>query len=263
MDQLGPVEDGESGEIYIGGPGVAIGYLNCPDLTKERFVPNPVWSDREMVPRLYRTGDFGRITAAGEVEYLGRIDSQVKSHDARIGGKIEQVVFPWVNSALLNEYAYELEAETAKLTKLKQISFKNVYKQVMTDPLYKNSLFNMSGTFILGGLGFVFWIIVARLYKTEQVGIATTLISIMALLSSLTILGLGSSLMRHLPKSTHKNELINSSFVIVMLVTLLASVIFLLGLQIFSPQLLFLRSNLFYIISFTIVYNFLFLEYSC
>ncbi len=120
----------------------------------------------------------------------------------------------------------------------------------MTDPLYKNSLFNMAGTFILGGLGFVFWIIIARLYKTEQVGVATTLISIMALLSSLTILGLGSSLMRHLPKSVHKNELINSSFVIVMLVTLLASVIFLLGLQIFSPQLLFLRSNLFYIFSF-------------
>ena len=122
----------------------------------------------------------------------------------------------------------------------------------MTDPLYRNSLFNMTSTFILGGLGFIFWIIIAHLYKTENVGIATTLISIMTLLSSFTILGLNSSLTRYLPKSTNKNELINSSFVIVTIVTLLASVIFFLGLQIFSPQLLFLQSNIFYIISFII-----------
>jgi len=123
---------------------------------------------------------------------------------------------------------------------------------IMTDPLYKNSIFNMASTFILGGVGFVFWIIVARLYKTEEVGIATTLISIMTLLNSLTVMGLNSSLNRYLPKSTHKNELISSSFVIVTLVTLVACVIFLLGLQLFLPQLLFLRSNIFYMISFTI-----------
>jgi O-antigen/teichoic acid export membrane protein len=130
------------------------------------------------------------------------------------------------------------------------MSFKVNPKQIMTDPLYRNSLFNMASTFILGGLGFVFWIIIARLYKTENVGIATTLISIMTLLSSFTILGLNVSLNRYLPKSTSKNDLINSSFVIVTFVTILASSLFLLGLPLFSPQLLFLRSNLFYGISF-------------
>ena len=110
----------------------------------------------------------------------------------------------------------------------------------------------MASTFILGGLGFVFWIIIARLYKPENIGIATTIISLMALLSSFTILGLNSSLNRYLPKSANKNELINSSFVIVTLVSLLASVIFLLGVHIFSPQLIFLRSNPFYLISFTL-----------
>jgi len=110
----------------------------------------------------------------------------------------------------------------------------------------------MASTFILGGLGFVFWIIIARLYKPEEVGIATTLISLMTLLSSFTMLGLNSSLNRYLPKSANKKELINSSFVIVTFVTLLASVIFLLGVQIFSPQLIFLRSNPFYLISFTL-----------
>ncbi len=130
------------------------------------------------------------------------------------------------------------------------MNLKIIYKHIMTDPLYRNSLFNMASTFILGGLGFIFWIIIARLYKTESVGIATTLISIMTLLSSFTILGLNVSLNRYLPKSTQKNELINSTFVIVTIVTFLSTAVFLLGLQFFSPQLLFLRSNLFYSISF-------------
>lgn len=131
-----------------------------------------------------------------------------------------------------------------------KMNLKIIYKHIMTDPLYRNSLFNMASTFILGGLGFIFWIIIARLYKTESVGIATTLISIMTLLSSFTILGLNVSLNRYLPKSTQKNELINSTFVIVTIVTFLSTAVFLLGLQFFSPQLLFLRSNLFYSISF-------------
>lgn len=132
------------------------------------------------------------------------------------------------------------------------MDFRNLYKHTMTDPLYKNSLFNMASTFILGALGFVFWIIVARLYKTEDVGIATTLISVMTLLSSLTIMGLNVSLNRYLPQSSNKNELINSSLIIIMIVTIIASAIFFSGLQIFSRELLFLRSNVFYIFSFTI-----------
>jgi amino acid adenylation domain-containing protein len=256
------VEHGESGEICIGSPGVAIGYLNHSDIKKDRFIPNPVWHDREILPHLYRTGDLGHITPSGEIEYLGRFDAQVKVHDYRIErGDIEQVVLAEANTGPLKVYTpvsgfeggavSELEAGSSRLRILKQINVKNIYQHAITDPLYKNSIFNMSGTFILGGLGFVFWIIIARLYKAEDVGIATTLISLMTLLSGLTIMGLHSSLTRYLPKSVNKNELINSSFVIVTLVALLASTIFFLGLPIFSPQLIFIRSNIFYIISFT------------
>lgn len=275
-DQLQPVKDGKSGEIYIGGLGVAIGYINRPDLTKNRFISNPVWRDREIVPRLYRTGDLGRITPSGEIEYLGRNKAQVKINSNCIEyGSTEQfaltqvitaplvaVALPLTSSAPFMDFASappfetsaisELEVETPKQRMFNQRNFINIYKHIMTDPLYRNSLFIMASTFILGGLGFVFWIIIARLYKTEDVGIATTLISIMTLLNSLTVMGLNSSLNRYLPKSVHKNELINSSFVIVTFVTLMACVIFLLGLPIFSPQLVFLRSNLFYIISFTL-----------
>ncbi|WP_372405069.1 Pls/PosA family non-ribosomal peptide synthetase [Streptomyces luteireticuli] len=83
-DELRQVADGESGEICVGGPGVAIGYLNRPELTAERFLPNPVERDRAEVPRIYRTGDRGRLTPAGEIEYLGRVDTQVKIRGYRI-----------------------------------------------------------------------------------------------------------------------------------------------------------------------------------
>jgi non-ribosomal peptide synthetase-like protein len=77
------VARGEAGEICIGGPGVAQGYVNRPELTATKFVPNPFEIDKEGA-RLYRTGDLGRIAPNGEIEYLGRIDSQVKIRGYRI-----------------------------------------------------------------------------------------------------------------------------------------------------------------------------------
>ena len=79
---LRPVPPGAAGEICIGGPGVAVGYVNRPELTAEKFVPDP-FSDRPGA-RLYRTGDLGALTPAGEIEYRGRIDTQVKVRGYRI-----------------------------------------------------------------------------------------------------------------------------------------------------------------------------------
>ncbi|WP_220209256.1 lipopolysaccharide biosynthesis protein [Reticulibacter mediterranei] len=128
--------------------------------------------------------------------------------------------------------------------------FHALWWHMRTDPLYRNSLFNMASTFLLGGLGFVFWIIIARLYQPEYVGIATTLISIMTLLGNVTILGLNSSLNRYLPKAPYQHERIHSSFALVTAASILASTCFLLGVHIFSPQLVFLRSHPLYIFSF-------------
>ena len=149
-----------------------------------------------------------------------------------------------------------LKTETSKLWVFSKWDLKKFFKHVITNSLYRNSIFGMASIFILSGLGFVFWIIIAHLFKTENVGIATTLISIMTLLSSFTIMGLDSSLTRYLPKSSNRNELISSSFIIVTIATLLSSVIFFLGLTVFSPQLVFLRSNVFYILSFIIFTTF-------
>ena len=88
---LNPVPVGVPGELCISGDGLARGYLNQPDLTSERFIHNP-FSD---VPnaRMYKTGDLARYLPDGKIEYLGRLDEQVKVRGYRIEpGEIESTL---------------------------------------------------------------------------------------------------------------------------------------------------------------------------
>lgn len=94
-----PVPPGAPGEIVVGGAGVALGYLNRPALTAERFVPDPLDPAGR---RLYRSGDLGRLLPDGTLEHLGRIDDQVQVRGFRIEpGEIRHVLLedPAVSAA--------------------------------------------------------------------------------------------------------------------------------------------------------------------
>lgn len=99
---LRPVPPGISGELYLGGDGLARGYLNQPEMTAGRFIANPFKPDSDA--RMYKTGDLVRYLPSFEIEYLGRIDNQVKIRGFRIElGEIETVLLshPSVDEAVV------------------------------------------------------------------------------------------------------------------------------------------------------------------
>ena len=90
-----PVPIGVAGELHIGGAGLARAYKGRPQLTKEKFIPNPFENRRSLVPRdmLYKTGDLARYLPDGNIEFLGRVDQQVKIRGLRLEvGEIEAVL---------------------------------------------------------------------------------------------------------------------------------------------------------------------------
>ena len=86
-----------------------------------------------------------------------------------------------------------------------------LWNHFCTDSLFRNSVYLIISTGVMAGLGFFFWIIVARLYPTEQIGLATTMISIMGLITSFSLLGINIGIIRYLPKAKKKNESMQAS----------------------------------------------------
>ncbi len=87
-EALQPCGEGETGELFVGGAGLARGYLKRPELTAQRFITDPA-----NAARLYRTGDLGRRLENGDIEYLGRMDQQVQLRGFRVElGEIESVL---------------------------------------------------------------------------------------------------------------------------------------------------------------------------
>jgi amino acid adenylation domain-containing protein len=105
--QLQPTPIGVTGEMYIGGACLARGYLKRPDITAERFIPHPF--SRNPGERLYKTGDLAYYRANGEIEYLGRLDLQIKLRGFRIEPEeIEAALnqYPQIQQSVVDLYEF-------------------------------------------------------------------------------------------------------------------------------------------------------------
>ncbi|MCX7366088.1 MAG: thioester reductase domain-containing protein, partial [Alphaproteobacteria bacterium] len=144
--QGAPVPIGATGELCIGGDGLARGYVNAPELTEERFVANPFRPGE----RMYRTGDFARYLADGCIVWLGRIDQQVKIHGYRVElGEIETalrtiagirdaVVTTWVDGGGDKQIVAHLVADAAMTDSVAGIRerLKDLLPQAVIPPFY-------------------------------------------------------------------------------------------------------------------------------
>ena len=112
-DHGAPVSPGQSGELWIGGAGVARGYIGRPDLTAERFLPDPFLAD---TTHMYRTGDLVRRNADRSIVFIGRLDGQVKLRGHRIElGEVEAVLSAHPNIAEAVTQVHEFGTDDSRL----------------------------------------------------------------------------------------------------------------------------------------------------
>ena len=134
---------------------------------------------------------------------------------------------------------------------IKALTSKEGLKSLYGVSLYRNAVYLMLGRAVTAVLGLVFWILAARFYSASDVGLASAIIAAAGLLSLLATLGLDYGLIRFLPNSGEKSNItINSTFTITGLLSIIFALIFLAGLSLWSPALLFLRQNLIWLIAF-------------
>jgi amino acid adenylation domain-containing protein len=150
---LHPVPVGVPGELHVGGVGLARGYLNRPELTAEKFIPDPF--NPKPGARLYKTGDMARYLSDGNLEFLGRIDTQVKVRGFRIElGEIETVLkqYPGVRDVvcLVREDSADVKRLVAYLvvkvkSNLETIELRNFLKSKLPGYMIPSTFVFMDG----------------------------------------------------------------------------------------------------------------------
>jgi O-antigen/teichoic acid export membrane protein len=124
-----------------------------------------------------------------------------------------------------------------KISETHMHTLTSFYRRLSTNALYRNSLFLVLSSAVLSSFGFFFWLIAAKFYPPEQIGQATALISLMNLIASFSILGIGNTLIRYLSTSEQKNEKLSIAFLITGISSGVLLLIYLLCITFFTPTL--------------------------
>lgn len=133
------------------------------------------------------------------------------------------------------------------------MAFTQQFFKDLRTPLYKNSIHLMISTITGSVFGFLFWIVAARYYSAYEVGLAAVIIPLLGLIGVLSALGFEAGLVRFLPSSREDSRsMINTCFTITVLTAILVSSVFIIGLDIWSPALLFIRQNLVFLLCFVL-----------
>ncbi|AGK60089.1 hypothetical protein Asulf_00053 [Archaeoglobus sulfaticallidus PM70-1] len=131
------------------------------------------------------------------------------------------------------------------------ITSKEKLREHARTPLYENAYYLMAGSVVSASLGLIYWIVIARIYSPAEIGLASALISTVGMLSSFSLLGFNLGLVRFLPEDEDKNGTINSCLTMSGLISMMLSIIFISGITLWMPKLLFLKENMVFSLLFT------------
>jgi O-antigen/teichoic acid export membrane protein len=119
------------------------------------------------------------------------------------------------------------------------------YRRFVRDSLYRNSLFLLLGTYTQAVLGFLFWLLASRFYSSTNIGLATALVSSVAFLTTLSIIGMDNSFIRFLSDESNIDDLLNTGFTLIILMSSLVGTVYVLLITVLSPKLSFIQANVF------------------
>ncbi len=131
-----------------------------------------------------------------------------------------------------------------------------LWQHFCNDSLFRNSIYLMLSTAVQAFFGFIFWLLVARLYTPAEVGFGSTLISAVVFISYISLLGLNNTLIKFLPTSKQRSEKINSSLVLVFSAAFFVSLVYILILPHIAPRLSFVAENIYFSSAFILLSSF-------
>jgi len=121
------------------------------------------------------------------------------------------------------------------------VTITRIHHSIVHNAMHRNSIYLMMSTWVMAVLGFFFWMVAARLYAPEQIGLATTLISATNLLSFTSLLGLNSGLIRYFPQASSRSDIVTTVFILTGSAGAALAVLLLVAMELVSPQLAFIR----------------------